>query len=82
MLNTLIQPLLFPPHLGFPALTGLIAGLLLILVFEVWMLVDVLTNKKIPTQHKVWWVICMFLIHPVTAIVYFFVRSAYKKSKR
>lgn len=54
--------------------------LLLILVFEIWMLVDVITNKNVPTMHKVWWVIGMFLVHPIVAIVYFFVRSQYNRA--
>ena len=55
---------------------------ILFLAFEIWMLVDVIQNRKVPKVHKIWWVIGMFLIHPFVAIIYFFVSrfsSAYKK---
>jgi len=60
----------------------IILAILLILSFELWMLIDVITNKKVPTRHKVWWAVGMFLIHPIVAIVYFFVsRLHYNKLK-
>jgi hypothetical protein len=59
----------------------IILVVLLILAFEVWMLVDDITNKKVPTKHKVWWAIGMFLVHPFVAIIYFFVsRLHYNKT--
>jgi hypothetical protein len=45
---------------------------LLILVFEVWMIVDAAINKKISDKAKVWWIIGMLIIHPFVAIAYFF----------
>lgn len=67
-------------HVGSDWLGIIVFILLLILAFEVWMLIDVITNEKVPTIHKVWWVIGMFLIHPIVAIVYFLVsRSHYNK---
>lgn len=56
--------------------------LIIILAFEIWMLVDVIRNKHVPTEHKVWWIIGMCLIHPIVAIVYLFVsRLHYNKQK-
>jgi|GEM_PF-1590213 len=68
-------------HYSALGIALLILALLLVLAFEVWMLVDVLAYRKVPTRHKVWWVIGMFLIHPFVAIIYFFVRPAYKRTK-
>jgi hypothetical protein len=45
---------------------------LLILVFEVWMIVDTALNKKISDKAKAWWIVGMIIIHPFVAIVYFF----------
>lgn len=45
---------------------------LLVLAFEIWMITDVITNKKISDKAKIWWVIGMLIIHPFVAIVYFF----------
>jgi len=60
-----------PWHLGawFPII---IAVVLLIAVFEIWMIVDAALNKKLSDKAKVWWIIGMFVIHPFVAIVYFF----------
>jgi len=52
--------------------------MLLVLAFEVWMLVDVLEFRKVPTKSRVAWVVGMFLIHPFVAIAYILVRSRYK----
>ena len=54
---------------------------LLLLAFEIWMLVDVITSKKVKTNQKIWWVVGMFLIHPFVAIIYYFV-SRFGSSKR
>jgi hypothetical protein len=56
--------------------------MLLILAFEVWMLVDVLEFRKVPTNSRVAWVVGMFLIHPFVALAYLLVRSRYKIVKR
>jgi hypothetical protein len=58
-------------HLG-AWLPIIIVVALLILAFEVWMIVDVATNKKLSDKAKAWWIIGMFIIHPFVAIVYFF----------
>ncbi|HET9098337.1 MAG TPA: hypothetical protein VFN51_01850 [Candidatus Saccharimonadales bacterium] len=60
--------------LGLPLAIVLVIGLivLLIAVFEIWMLVDVITNKLITSERKVLWIIGMLLIHPFVAIIYYF----------
>ena len=55
----------------------------LLFAFEFWMFVDVITNKKVPSQHKVLWVIGMLLLHPFVAIAYFYLsRSGYYKKRK
>lgn len=44
----------------------------LFLAFEIWMIVDAITNKKISDTAKIWWIIGMLIIHPIVAIIYFF----------
>jgi hypothetical protein len=44
-----------------------------ILWFEVAMFLDVLKNKKLTDNEKILWVLGMFLLHPIIAIVYYFV---------
>lgn len=73
--------ILNPHHFSGPGLALVILALLVVLAFELWMLIDVLTYRKVPKQHKLWWVLGMFVIHPFVAIVYFFVRPAYKRAK-
>jgi len=51
----------------------------IILVFEVWMFISAITNKKITNTAKVLWAIGMLLFAPFVAIVYFF--TDYKKTK-
>lgn len=46
--------------------------ILLVLVFEIWMFVDVVTNDRIPSDRKVLWALGMLIIHPFVAIAYFF----------
>ncbi|MCL5113500.1 MAG: hypothetical protein M1554_03430 [Patescibacteria group bacterium] len=53
-------------------LIPIIIVILVILAFEVWMFVDVAINEKISNKAKAWWIIGMFLIHPIVAIFYFF----------
>jgi hypothetical protein len=77
--NVLFQAILYPPYLNGTALAALIAGMLLVLAFELWMLIDVLGYRKVPTKSRVWWVVGMFLIHPFVALAYLLVRSRYKK---
>lgn len=67
---------------GSPQMLALVVlGLMLILAFEVWMLVDVLAYRKVPTKSRVGWVVGMFLIHPFVAMAYLLARSRYKKVK-
>jgi hypothetical protein len=68
-------------HFNATGLVLLVLVLLAVLAFELWMLIDVLAYRKMPTAHRVWWVVLMFLIHPIVAIVYFFARGNYKKVK-
>jgi len=59
-------------RLGAPLIIGLIIVVLVVLAFEIWMIVDAVKNKFITTNTKVWWIVGMFLIHPIVAIIYFF----------
>jgi hypothetical protein len=70
---------IYPHHFSGPSMALICLSLLLILAFEVWMLVDVLAYRKVPTKSRVAWVIGMFLIHPFVALAYILVRSRYKK---
>ena len=45
---------------------------ILIAIFDIWMIVNAALNKKITDKAKTWWIIGMLLIHPIVAIVYFF----------
>jgi hypothetical protein len=36
------------------------------------LIVDAALNKGITDKAKTWWIIGMFIIHPIVAIVYFF----------
>ena len=64
----------------FASILGLSIGLALIvfvilaaiLIFEIWMLVDVIQNDAITSDRKILWVVGMFLLHPIVAIAYFF----------
>ena len=57
------------------ALFLLLMGLLVlgVLAFEIWMFVDAITNKRLSDSEKALWCIGMVFIHPIVAIVYFFV---------
>lgn len=46
--------------------------IILLLWFEVAMFLDVLKNRKLSDNEKLLWVIGMFLLHPIIAIVYYF----------
>ena len=48
-----------------------IAGLL-ILWFEVWMFLDLLSNKNISSNDKILWALGMLLLHPFVALFYYF----------
>lgn len=55
--------------------------LLVIAIFEVWMIVDAALNKNISDKAKMWWIIGMVLIHPFVAIAYFFTDHRKRISK-
>jgi hypothetical protein len=68
-------------HFSGQGIALLIVAMLLVLAFEVWMLIDVLEFRKVPTNSRVAWVVGMFLIHPFVAMAYILVRSRYKQTK-
>ena len=51
---------------------ALVIVLAAIVAFEIWMLVDVVQNQNVSSNAKMFWIVGMFLIHPIVAIVYFF----------
>ncbi len=57
---------------GIVVLLLFIAITLGILLFEIWMFIDLLKNTSIPQERKILWGIFMLLIHPVAAIAYYF----------
>ncbi len=67
---------------GFSFGIGLFASLLIltILTFEIWMLVDAITNKQLDDTEKILWVLGMVLLHPFVAIAYYLV--VYNKRPR
>ena len=79
--NFLVQDFLYPPHFDATHLAFVIAAMILILAFEVWMLIDVLAYRKVPAKSRLCWVVGMFIIHPFVALVYLLVRSRYKAIK-
>ncbi len=51
-----------------------------VVVFEIIMFVDAIRNPRLTDTEKILWCLGMFLIHPIVAIVYYFVaRSALNK---
>jgi uncharacterized RDD family membrane protein YckC len=53
------------------SLLGLI--IVAVLAFEVLMFLDALKNPKLNDTEKLIWVLGMLLLHPIIAIVYYFV---------
>jgi hypothetical protein len=51
----------------------LILLVVLILAFEVWMFVDAVTNRTLSDAAKLLWCLGMLIVHPIVAIVYYFV---------
>lgn len=51
---------------------------LLILVFEIWMLVDLIKNNNLTTETKLLWALGMLLLHPFVAIAYYFLARSGK----
>ena len=49
-----------------------IAVIVAIFVFEVWMFVNAILNKNISDTRKILWVVGMLFIHPLVAIGYYF----------
>lgn len=58
----------------------IVAAVLAILAFEIWMFLDVLKNQKLTDTEKLLWVLGMILLHPFVAMVYYFVASS-KRTK-
>lgn len=58
-------------HIFFPPF--ILLAILLIFLFEIWMFVDLLQNPRLVSEEKLFWAIGMILIHPIVAIVYYFV---------
>ena len=67
---------------GFPELLILLLVLLSIgiFVFEVLMLIDAITNKKLAGSEKVVWVLLLILIPGFMSLAYYFM--AYSKRKK
>lgn len=47
----------------------------LAVICAVWVIVDVLSNKKMSTGAKVAWIVCAILFSIITAIVYYLVNK-------
>ncbi len=43
-----------------------------ILLFEIWMFIDLINNARIQNDRKLLWGIAMLFIHPLAAIAYYF----------
>lgn len=71
MYNTDMYRHTFALHPG-PWLAVIVLLAVLIVVFEVWMIIDVALNKHLSDKAKTWWIIGMVLIHPFVALVYYF----------
>lgn len=53
---------------------------LAVLAFEVFMFVDAIRNPRLTDTEKILWCLGMIFIHPIVAIVYYFVaRSGISK---
>ena len=54
----------------------LIAGMfaLAAFVFWIWMLIHAVTNKGIGDGEKIAWVLVIFFLHFIGALIYFFIR--------
>ena len=60
------------------ALSGLLFLLLLpfaviVFAFWIWMLVDAITNKGLGDGEKIGWVLAIFFLHFLGALLYFFI---------
>ncbi|MCK9596834.1 PLDc N-terminal domain-containing protein [Candidatus Pacearchaeota archaeon] len=52
----------------FGSLMGLVA-----LVAAIWVIYEVVKNKKLNSTEKLIWIVCAILFSIITAIVYFFI---------
>jgi len=59
------------------AILALVLLALIILVFEVVMFVHVVRNKHISSTARILWMVCMLIVHPFVAVVYYL--TDYKK---
>ena len=50
----------------------IILAVALILLFEIWMFIDVIRNEQISSDRKLLWCLGMIFIHPFIAIIYYF----------
>ena len=72
------MPHVFTFFLGLGIFFWLLA--VVIFAFWIWMLVDCLTNPALDSVEKLIWVLVIFFLHLLGAIIYFFAakdRSAY-----
>jgi Phospholipase_D-nuclease N-terminal len=56
---------------GFAAVVFLFV--ILTSIFWIWMLIDCLTNPRLPSTEKLIWVLVIFFLHFVGALIYLFV---------
>lgn len=50
----------------------------IIVIFEIWMFIDALKNKKLTDSERPLWLVGMLCIHPFVAIAYYFVARTNK----
>lgn len=48
---------------------------ILAVICAVWVIVDVLSKRKMSTGEKIIWIVCAILFSIITAIVYYFVKK-------
>lgn len=60
--------------LGLGLGMGLIVALVIVIifVFEVWMFIDAIKNPRLTDTERLLWCLGMLFIHPIVAIVYYF----------
>jgi hypothetical protein len=56
---------------GFAAI--ILLFVILTSVFWIWMLIDCLQNPRLPSTEKLIWVLVIFFMHFVGALIYFFI---------
>jgi hypothetical protein len=61
----------------FVGIFGIMLGLigiclaLLVFAFWIWMLVDVITNKRLSDTEKILWFVVVFFLHAIGGLIYF-----------